>query len=83
MMRLLNSQAALALVRIAGEIRVGRRTFPTEILAKQKELAAAVRNAELFITGVGTVDYGMIGRVTDLRLELDTLYGRLAESEAA
>lgn len=79
----MSTQAALALVRIAGEIRAGNRTLPPEILAKQKEVAVAIRNAELFVTGLGTVDYGMIKRVTDLRLELDALYGRLAESEAA
>jgi hypothetical protein len=83
MMRFLSSKEALAMIRIAGEYRRGERALPPEIAAKRKELADETRNAELFLFRMNQVDYGMVARITKVRLELDALYAEWAVSEAA
>lgn len=82
-MRYLSKNEALTLLRMAEELHKGKRSFPPEIMEKKREIAAATRNAHLFIIRTGQVAEDMIEQVTRLRLELDSLYGSWVESEAS
>lgn len=81
-MRILSQEAALTALQLGRELREGKRKLPPEIVEKKKEIAAATRNAELFMARTGAVDYGMVDHAVALRLELDALYAQWAESEA-
>lgn len=69
------------MIRLAGDFHSGKRRLPPEIIAKKKEIKAAIRNAEAFMINLRVVDVGMVERVVQLKLELDTLYGNWAISE--
>ncbi len=79
--RILSTDEAMTMLRLAGEYYRGKRKLPPEIVAKRKEIEAATRNAELFMINLRVVDVAMVDRVVQLKLELDTLYGSWAISE--
>ena len=83
MMKFLSPKESLALIRAAGEYHRGERPLPPEIVAKREEIARETWNAELFYFRLRQVDYGMVERITELRLELDGLYAAWAMREAA
>jgi len=71
------------MIQLASQYREGRIASPPGIMAKKAEIAAATRNAELFMSRTGAVDYcGMINLVVALKLELDKLYGEWASESA-
>jgi|GEM_PF-4378967 len=80
--KFLSNAAAMRMLDLADEVHAGKRSLTPEIVEKKRQIAVATRNAYLFIVRTGTVDYSMIHAVTELRLQLDTLYGQWAESEA-
>lgn len=63
------------MMRLAEEHHRGGRELPPEIAEKRREIEAAIKNAELFIVCTAAVDYGMVDKVLQLKLELDALYG--------
>ena len=70
-----------ALLRCMNEYHEGKRDLPPEITAKRKEIARAVRNAQLFRARTGAIDYSMLDEVNRLRRELDGVYGGWARDE--
>lgn len=81
-MRTLSPLASEMLVRISRGLQNGTIRLPEHILRQKVNIAAAVRNAELFSERTGEVDRGMVDKVTNLRLELDQMYGQWAEEMA-
>lgn len=81
-MRFMSTEGALELLRLAGEVHAGKRRLPSEIVAKKREIAAAKRNAELFILRFRVVDERMVWQVVSLMLDLDALYAAWGESSA-
>lgn len=82
--RLLSRAEARATMQLAHTYHQGMIPLPPRIVMKKQEIAQATRNAELFMSRTGAIDYGMVEHVVTLKIELDTLYQEwVSESSAA
>ena len=82
-MSIMSKEGALATLQLAKEVHAGKRKLPADVLLKRGEIKDAERRVHLFAQRMGVVDAGMVHQVTALKLELDGLYARWAESHAA
>lgn len=79
---IMRREAALTLLRLASEHHQGEGgQLPPEIMAKKKEIEAAIRNAELFLVRLRVVDQSMVDDVVRMKVELDGLYAAWATRE--
>ena len=79
--KILTRNEASSLMSLADKYHRGEISLPPEIQTIKSRIKNATRNAELFMVRTGAVDENMVQEVVNLKLELDTLYGRWAESE--
>jgi len=80
--RFMSREGALALLKWSRELLEVKETLPPEIEAKRQEVSHATRQAELFMSRTGAVDYTLVYIAVDLRMELDTLCAHYGENPA-
>lgn len=72
-------EGALALMKLAERYHRREISLPPEIVAKKKEIEAAIQNAELFMVRFRIVDESMVNDVVRMKMELDGLYALWGE----
>ena len=75
-------EGALALIQLGEMYRGGQIALPPEIIAKKKEIEAAIQNAELFMVRLRVVDESMVNEIVRMKRELDDLYALWGEIHA-